>query len=446
MVMRETTRRGLSAAVAISLSLGLAMGCNAVLGSLHDRSGGPDAGPDAGGTTWNSLTDSTEWRTLDTTTIHPGAANYSGARFDGRYMYFPPQISLATRYDTNGDFADAGSWSFFDTTGVDQNAQGFAGAEFDGRYLYLVPWNNGSFDGVVARYDSMGPFTSAGSWSTFDTSTVAAAAVGFSGSGFDGRYLYLVPMAGASADGGTASADGGTVYDFVQYDTTAQFTSPQSWRIFDSTALGATGFVGSVFDGHYLYFPGFPIARYDTTQRFVATTSWTTFDPDVLSVGQSSISQTGFDGRYVYFAGLVEIQYDTTKPFADAKSWAVFDVSTLKAGARGFGTVAFDGRYVYFVPLFNGTGLDGGYVYDGILARYDTTLGFTDTAAWSTFDLTTLSSGAVGFGSAAFDGQYVYLVPGWESTFARFGAREPPSMPHLCSNASALYCFGGSFF
>jgi hypothetical protein len=121
-------------------------------------------------------------------------------------------------------------------------------------------------------------------------------------------------------------------------------------------------------------------------------------------------------------------------------------VSTLKPGARGFGSMAFDGRYVYFVPLFNGTALDGGYIYDGILARYDTTAGFTDTAAWSTFDLTTVSPDAVGFGGAGFDGQYVYLVSGWTSTFARFDAKEPPSMHHLCSNASALYCFGGSFF
>jgi hypothetical protein len=419
------------------------MGCNAVLGSLHDRSSpdaGPEAGPEAGATTWNSLTQSTEWRTLDTTTLNPNAGNYSGARFDGRYLYFPPLLSLATRYDTNGDFADAGSWSFFDTTSVNQNAQGFAGAEWDGRYLYLVPWNNGSYDGVVARYDSMGPFTSAGSWTTFDTTTVAAAAVGFSGAGFDGRYLYLVPINGGP------TPDGGTAYDVLQYDTTAQFTSPQSWRVFDATAVGGNGFVGAVFDGHYLYFSGFPIARYDTTQRFVATTSWTTFDENVLSVGQSAITQSGFDGRYVYFAGLVEVQYDTTKPFADKSSWAVFDVSTLKAGARGFGSLAFDGRYVYFLPLFNGTDLDGGYIYDGILARYDTTLGFTNTAAWSTFDTTTLSSGAVGFGGAAFDGQYLYLVPGIKTTFARFVAKEPPSMPRLCSNASAFYCFGGSFF
>jgi hypothetical protein len=433
--MRAALRTWLLAALAPSLVLGFAMGCNAVLGTLQDRSA-----PNDSGTTWNSLTDASQWRTLDISTIDSGAGHYSGARFNGRYLYFPPLLSLAARYDTTGDFAAQGSWSFYDTTGTDPGAQGFAGSEFDGRYLYLVPYNNGSFDGIVARYDSTGPFTSPGSWTSFDTTSLNSAAAGFSGAGFDGRYLYLVPI--VSGGGG----DGGTVYDVAQYDTTLDFTSPQSWTLFDTSTVGGSGFVGTVFDGRYLYFPGFPIARYDTTQRFKSATSWTTFDPSPLSVGANQITKAGFDGRYVYFAGLVEIRYDTTKNFGDKSSWSVFDVSTLKAGARGFGAVAFDGRYVYFGPLFNGTGLDGGLVYDGILARYDTSLGFGDTAAWSTFDVTSQNQAAVGFGGAAFDGQYLYLVPGWLGTFARFDAKEPPSMPRLCSNASALYCFGGSFF
>ncbi len=101
---------------------------------------------------------------------------------------------------------------------------------------------------------------------------------------------------------------------------------------------------------------------------------------------------------------------------------------------------ALDGRYVYAAP-------NGG----GTVERYDTIAGF-----WRTFDLTTVSAGASGFIGAAFDGRYIYLVPGAclgpsqlganASVIARFDAKQPPSLPGLCSSATALYCDPGSFF
>src|SRR5439155_1209450 len=128
-------------------------------------------------------------------------------------------------------------------------------------------------------------------------------------------------------------------------------------------------------------------------------------------------------------------RYDTQGVFTAAGAWSTFDVSTVNAGAKGFIGAAFDGRFVYLVPYSNGA-------TDGIVARYDTQGVFTASAAWSTFDVSTVNAGAKGFNGAVFDGRYLYLVPNngtVASTVARFDAKSPPSMPNLPG-------FFGSFF
>lgn len=112
-------------------------------------------------------------------------------------------------------------FSSFSTATVNAKARGFAGAVFDGRYLYLVPSFNGSFDGLVARYDTTASFSDGASWSTFDTTTVNANAKGYTGAAFDGRYVYLVPYEPTSA--------------VARYDTQASFTDGASWSTFDMT-------------------------------------------------------------------------------------------------------------------------------------------------------------------------------------------------------------------
>jgi hypothetical protein len=143
------------------------------------------------------------WSTFDVTTVHPNAKGFAGAAFDGRYIYLVPDYvgggvysGLVARYDTRADFATGASWSTFDVTTVNPSAKGFFGGAFDGRYIYLVPFSNGNYDGVVARYDIQGVFTAASAWSTFDVSTVNPNAKGFTGAVFDGRYLYLAPASG----------------------------------------------------------------------------------------------------------------------------------------------------------------------------------------------------------------------------------------------------------
>ena len=403
-----------------------------------------DAG-DAGSTTYNDLTQAANWTGYDLGALRDN----SGATFDGRYVYFASlnATGTVTRYDTQASFTTGASWTTFDATTVNANARGFWGAAFDGRYVYLVPNSyNGTPHGTVTRYDTQAPFGTAGSWSTFDTTSLSANAKGFVGATFDGRYIYFVPY----AYGTTVDSISGLV---ARYDTKAAFGSAASWSTFDATTVNAhaEGFWGAVFDGRYVYFvprstdvtiPSFA-TRYDTQAAFTSAGSWSAFDTTTVNAGAKLFQSGAFDGRYVYFVpissdgaasdGMVT-RYDTQGAFGNGSSWSTFATTALNANARGFAAAAFDGRYVYFVP-------DDVYQVGlvGIVPRYDTLASFSAAASWSTFDITTASSNAKGFGAAVFDGRYLYFAPAGLSTVARFDAKSPPSMP-------SLPAFFGSFF
>ena len=314
---------------------------------------------------------------------------------------------------------DAALWSTFDLTTLFPGAKGFESSVFDGRYLYLVPNNNGAVDGIVARYDTQGGFGSSGSWQTFDVATVSAAAKGFQGGAFDGRYVYLVPY-----NAGTS----GTV---ARYDTQAagSFGAATSWSVFDLTTVDpkAHGYVRAAFDGRYLYLaPHYNgaymgvAARYDTAADFGSKSSWQTFDISTAHGGAMGFLGAEFDGRYVYYVpyyngtahtGLVA-RFDTRAAdgFASAASWSFFDLQSVNGNAVGFHGVSFDGRYLYLAQLYNGA-LGTSSHYGGLVARYDTQADFSTGGSWSTFDLQSINGGAAGFVGAAFDGRYVYLAP-----------------------------------
>jgi len=93
---------------------------------------------------------------------------YWGATFDGRYIYFSPTTgkdlngtefisSVVLRFDTQGSFNSASAWAKYDVRMSDPGAAGFLGAVFDGRYVYLVPYYNGNYSGIVARFDAKSP-------------------------------------------------------------------------------------------------------------------------------------------------------------------------------------------------------------------------------------------------------------------------------------------------
>src|SRR5207244_8314502 len=138
--------------------------------------------------------------------INAKAKGFSGATFDGRYIYFVPNhdgedySGLVTRYDTTHPFALPASWSTYDTTAVDRKSAGFFDAVFDGRYIYFVPDQYGA-SGQVTRYDTTRGFESASSWSVYDTAAVNPRSNGFRSATFDGRYVYFVPYKNSEKHG-----------------------------------------------------------------------------------------------------------------------------------------------------------------------------------------------------------------------------------------------------
>jgi hypothetical protein len=148
--------------------------------------------------TTKSLTSSGAWVGFDVTSVSPLSILFGAAVFDGQYVYFAPSGSangtnaMALRFDTHGSFAQKGSWKAFDVSGVDKNALAFSGATFDGRYVYFVP----RVSTVALRYDTKAQFDLAQSWSKFDLSTLGLSPNDVSGALFDGEYVYMIPGVG----------------------------------------------------------------------------------------------------------------------------------------------------------------------------------------------------------------------------------------------------------
>jgi hypothetical protein len=380
-----------------------------------------DGGDAAPPTTWHDITGSAFWSVFDTTSVAANAQGYFGGAFDGRYVYFVPNEShsVVARCDTEGDFTAAGSWESFDTSSL-ATTVGYRGGAFDGRYVYLVPFYDSATstdNGFVARFDTQAmTFTDTASWATFNTSSVNAKAVGFDGAAFDGRYMYFVPHVN------------GTV---ARYDTQASFSTSSSWSTFDATTLSANaqGFLGAVFDGRYVYLVpetsgGHSIlTRYDTqTAAFTATGSWAVLDLAIGDAGASFFGG-GFDGQQLYFApypGNVAVSYNPAEGLG-ASSLTTFTLSGLSASAAGYGGAGFDGRYVYIAPFLS-----------SVMARYDSkAAAFGTAASWSTYDLGADAGAHASYAGSVFDGQYMYFVPNANGMVERFDAKTPASMPTL---------------
>lgn len=370
--------------------------------------------------TTGSFTATSSYSVFDTATVNANSTGFNGAVFDGRYIYLVPyygpgfvgKSGQITRYDTTGSFTAASSYSVYDTTAVNANSKGFIGAVFDGRYIYFVPNNNGAYFGQVTRYDTTGSFTSVGSYSVFDITTVNANAKGFYNAVFDGRYVYFVPYYN------------GTVVDglVARYDTTTSFTSAASYTVFDMSTVNANsvGFNGAIFDGRYVYYipyygPGFAdngqVTRYDTTGSFTSTSSYSVFDTSTVDPNSKRKSGAVFDGRYIYFApfffdglnmsGLVT-RYDTAGSFTAASSYSVFDTATVNANSVGFTGAIFDGHYVYFSPeiLPDGASRNGQVTrLAGWTGGIDATPGLAKIARGSDFYMD--SAGNIGIGTTS---------------------------------------------
>jgi hypothetical protein len=324
------------------------------------------------------------WSAFDTESVV--GIGYVGGAFDGRYAYLTPTMpenngaagqnydAIVARYDTQAAFNTTASWSTFNLTRAsgtpDLTVPGFEGAAFDGRYVYFAPSAAGTtVSGHVARYDTQAGFTTAASWSSFDLTTVDAAAGGFAGVVLGGRYLYFVPHATSNARA-------------ARYDTQASFTAAASWSTFEVTTLNpaANGFTGGVFDGRYVYFA---------------------------------------PASAIFDSPTIIVRHDTQGTFTDAASWGTFDTTAIQSSATwDYEGAAFDGRYVYFIPS-----------HGDPLLRFDAQGSFTDAASWKAQRLFDVAPNSGGYSGAAFDGRYLYLVPNDLEDALRFDARDAGPLP-----------------
>lgn len=305
---------------------------------------------------------------FDTATyLDPRSKGYAGALYDGRYVYFVPcnngtPSGLVLQYDTCQDFLSPYSWLLYDTTQVHPDSKGFINGSFDGRFLYFVPYYNGKHHGQVTCYDTQGEFMDPWSWSVFDTTQLHPDSRGFIGSVFDGRYVYLVPY---QLDFQTAHGQ------VTRYDTQGNFNDSYSWEVYDTTHIHprSQGFHVGVYDGRYVYFVPYIAA----------------FNP-MVHHGQVT-------------------RYDTQGEFTEDYSWEVYDTTKVHENSKGFVGAVFDGRYIYFVPYHNGISRHGQFT------RYDTQGEFTDERSWEVYDTTQIHPNSRGFFGGIFDGRYIYFVP-----------------------------------
>ena len=111
------------------------------------------------------------WSTFDFGNYGVGVnpEGYRGAVSDGKYVYFVPSgyahHGEVLRYDTTLEFETVGAWSTFDAAanGVGDDPRGYAGAGFDGKYIYFAPnirevqlagLVGTDYHGEVLRYDT----------------------------------------------------------------------------------------------------------------------------------------------------------------------------------------------------------------------------------------------------------------------------------------------------
>lgn len=339
--------------------------------------------------TRQSFSDLSSWAAYDFS-LHCQAGDncdspkgYTGAVFDGRYVYFAPDVKRidgtvvrhgeVLRLDTNADFQSEDAWATYDY-GSDPNGcaqqlgcvdpDGYSTPIYDGRYVYFPPNYNEqnpiTGNGEVLRYDTLGAFGEAESWTTFNPGVngVGNDPRSYFGAVFDGRYLYFVPNKGDDLVGNG---------EVLRFDTRSEFSNAGSWSVFNPSASGmgnsARGYHHGTYDGRFVYFSpsenenGFhsDILRYDTDGTFDDISSWSLFNPngEVSGLGMGGIVN---DSRFIYFlpgrlaTGTEKVHRYDTSPDANCVERLVGDI----APCGGDGIVNLD-DILAVLEAFSGT-------------------------------------------------------------------------------------------
>ncbi|MBI5497880.1 MAG: laminin G domain-containing protein [Deltaproteobacteria bacterium] len=339
--------------------------------------------------------------------------------FDGRYLYFPPWgHTRVLRVDTKVPWGATGSTTVFDLGTLPGGPfTHFAGTITVGRYVYFQQHHDGTqYVRRFLRLDARGDFTAASSWVTGDWSTPTNADV-YLGACTDGRDVYAAPELTVPA--GSPSATGGSAVVVRQSTANpALFADPSSRTVVDVAALypgtAASGFVGCVSDGRYVYFMpwwspllGFHgrVLRLDTEVDLQTAAAWSVLDLTPWTGGSMGSHGGIFDGRYVYilpYGRPLFLRLDTTVPFGSRGGVTTMDLAALAPG-RSFRGAVHDGRFIRFVA-------EGSQTVAGLMLRYDTTRSFTSTLAWAVEDSPTSAVDAQ-YTGGVFDGRNVWWAP-----------------------------------
>lgn len=367
---------------------------------------------------------------LSTIPSIPHSDGFHGALTDGRYIYLIPrrdsssnQHGIIVRYDTTKPHTSASSYDYFDLETLNANCKSFIGGAYHSGYIYLA--NNDYGENV--RYNVELPFDDSASWEVFDTEDIAAGVKGYQGIVATPTHLYYIPYSNGSAHG-----------QLTRFDVTGDFTNSSNWEYFDMTTVDADakGFAGGVFDGRYVYLAGFnnpsreTTIRYDTLADFSTSGSYTSFETTDINANARGYIGMSFDGRYVYYSPFLgsvahglALRFDSQGTFTNTSDWELFDITTVDANAKGYIGMSQDARYVYYTPR----GASGG---SGLVTRYDKSKTFQSTEAWEIFDLEDIQVGAGGYVGGVAIGDSVYLSPNESTYFPRIiGIGGDPNIP-----------------
>jgi len=105
---------------------------------------------------------------------------------------------------------------------------------------------NGAAFFRIAESNAFTPLNQPGAFTAYDAgNTSGLNAKGFVGAVFDGHYVYFVPYNNGPGNSGVV----------LRLDTTGNFITSGSWSAYDagnSSGLNTKGFIGAVFDGRYI--------------------------------------------------------------------------------------------------------------------------------------------------------------------------------------------------
>jgi len=279
----------------------------------------------------------------------------AGVIFDGRFIYFTPVNSdTFIRHDTARPFTAISSWQQIGMNSAQGNTVldgGYSGAAFDGRYVYFGAFSSDTF----IRYDTAASFTAIASWAQMPMSSAQGAVAldqAYQGAAFDGRYVYYVPRTSVTMIryDTTASFTAIASWEQIAFSSAVGGASP-----------GSEAFAGATFDGRYVYYCAVnsdTFVRFDTTLSFTAIASWQQIG---MNSASTATGDTGFngctcDGRFVYFMPSnhnTMMRFDVTQPFTSISSWVQVATSSAIGGANSGGAMSgggFDGYYVYYSP------------------------------------------------------------------------------------------------